>query len=381
MAEQAEGKPTTLSAPVVEVTLLEDRAHVVRRGVARVAGAGFVTYRIDDVSPVLSDKTLVAQVAAAAGATGARVVDARVRRRRVIRQRGPEPGTAGESSDKEGLEKARDELEADLDRRRSKYAVLERHAAGLEELAGQTYADLAADVSWGREIGGGWSGQLDELRERERGLRTRLVELGVEIAELELEMERLSLRIQVLDNPSEAMAAALEIDIAAEAEGEISLRVDYTVPGACWRPYHTARLVETTDAAQVAFSTDACAWQNTGEDWSDVELLFSTERPSLGTEPPELSNDILRWKKKSEEVVVETREQEVDTVGLGAAPAAVASELPGIDDGGESMSLRAAGRASIPSDGPRSRRMASRIGSLCLPSTAMPRSSSSPCRS
>ena len=48
--------------------------------------------------------------------------------------------------------------------------------------------------------------------------------------------------------------------------------------------------------------------RDTGEDWNDVDLLFSTQRPSLGTEPPLLSNDVLRLKKKEAQVHVETRE-------------------------------------------------------------------------
>src|SRR5262245_61515151 len=48
--------------PVVEVTLLEDRALVVRRGVVELP-PGRSRLRIDGVSPVMVDKTLAAAIA------------------------------------------------------------------------------------------------------------------------------------------------------------------------------------------------------------------------------------------------------------------------------------------------------------------------------
>ncbi|MCA9687369.1 MAG: DUF4140 domain-containing protein, partial [Myxococcales bacterium] len=52
--------------PVVEVTLLEDRALVVRRGVVELA-VGRTQLRVDGVAPVLVDKTLNATLVPGAG--------------------------------------------------------------------------------------------------------------------------------------------------------------------------------------------------------------------------------------------------------------------------------------------------------------------------
>jgi len=60
---------------------------------------------------------------------------------------------------------------------------------------------------------------------------------------------------------------------------------------------------------------------------------------------------VLRWQKRNEAIVVESRDQHIDTAGLGAAAPARAAELPGIDDGGERVALRTPARATIPSDG------------------------------
>lgn len=335
-----EGTPLRelLEAPVREVTLLEDRARVVRRGAAKL-GPGTTRLRIDDVAPVISDKTLTVR----ASGEGVRVVDARVVRRAITRADGD--GAPPESV--AALEQERDRLDAELDARKDKRAVLSAQANAIANVAGLCLRDLATDVSWGRDVGGTWTSRLDDLSERERSLRQEVVDIEADIADLQRERHRLEGRLAAADHPTEREWAGIEIDLVADVAGEHGVAVDYLVPGACWRPYHTAELI----GGAVRWSTDACVWQHTGEDWRDVELRFSTERPSLGIDPPELASDVLAARKKSDDIVVAVREQEIDTVSVDGAVGAGPPELPGIDDGGEALSLRAATQAAVPSDG------------------------------
>ena len=160
-------------------------------------------------------------------------------------------------------------------------------------------------------------------------------------------MRLLERRIAAALQPSDRVEAELRLEVAVEVAGDYQLRVDYLVAGACWRPYHRARLVDD----QITFSTEGCVWQNSGEDWEHVALLFSTARPSLGTDPPALSSDRLTVRKKQEVLQVQAREQAIQTTGLGDAGRSTAPEIPGIDDGGEVVSLRGEHRSSVPSDG------------------------------
>src|SRR5690606_28130929 len=79
--------PLELKAPVVEVTVLEDRAHVVRRGTIELP-AGVSRMKIAAVAPVLADKTLCAAIVRKGQKTGEpsreRVSDVRARRSRVV---------------------------------------------------------------------------------------------------------------------------------------------------------------------------------------------------------------------------------------------------------------------------------------------------------
>lgn len=326
--------------PIAEITLLEDRAHVVRRGrVSVMQGAPRV--RVAGVAPVLVDKTVGAHVLQG---TGVRAVDAQVLRRRVI---APEdrPEAVRE------LDETREVIERELATLADRRSVLETELASLDALAHATAQEITEDVSWGRGDAGGWSVESDMLDERELALVAELRAIRFAERDVLVRLERLDVRRSAASSPAAVEHAEIEVALVAEADAEIELQIDYVVPSACWRPYHSARLVRGPDGqARVQIRCDGCVWQSTGEDWTDVALRFSTQRPSLGTTPPLLADDRLAVQRKSSEVVVEAREQEITTTGLGAEARAV-PEVPGIDDGGEVVSLRAPDRASVPSDG------------------------------
>lgn len=363
--------PRSVDLPVVLVTLLEDRAHVVRRGSLTLAGDG-ERVRVERIAPVASDKTLAVSVIEGSGVT---VVDSRIRRRAVVRLRDDVASPAELHAEREALERERDALTVQLAALRSERDLSAREAAALDRATTLALAELSEDVAWGTEVEATWGARLDELARAQGALGVRQVELDLEIGRLDLVLARLSLRIEALDGPADEERADLEIDLRGPAGAQVSLRVDYAVPGACWRPCHTARLIQPAApaagaATEVEIDTDASVWQNTGEDWREVELVLSTERVSLGVEPPRLASDVLKAVKRSDQVVVEAREQEIDQAGLGqagdvTAPVRqVAAELPGIDDGGQVQTWRAAERATIPSDG---RPYRARLGSFRTP--------------
>lgn len=332
-------EPRTIEAPVDEVVLLEDRAHVYRRARLELE-AGRHRLVIEGVAPVIADKTLVGAIEEGAGVV---LAGTTIRREMVFRDLDTDDSALG------ALERERREMDLAIQRTNHELEMLDTHAHALDRLAALTYGDVAVDAAWGRVVDDTWRERLGALRLRERDLRVRGAELGSELRRLGETRSRLQARIARLENPAAADSARIEIDLEVEAATAITLRVDYVVPGACWRPRHTAELL-AVEPPRVRFTTEACVWQNTGEDWNHVQLELSTERASLGSEPPRLETDRLRYKKKSETVVVEARQQAIDTAGLGRRTQA-AAELPGIDDGGDALNLRAAERVDVPSDG------------------------------
>ncbi len=329
-----------VQAPVVEVVLFEDRAQILRRGNTQLQ-AGRHRLELEGVAPVLSDRSLRVEIQAEPSAA-AQLMDFRVRRERITTP-------AQLPSDLEALHAE------DRHRTAALQALAERRARRAQEreqlsaAASQLLAEAVEDSGWNRPAPGRWQAELEQLWTRQAELDAEILDLlqGHEDAERELNLLRQ--RIQGQAGPSTRLRCWLELDLELEQLGSVQLELSYLVPGACWRPRYRATL-HTQPSPSLAMEHQASVWQRTGEDWTDVQLRFSTQRPSLGTEPPLLGEDLLHIQPRQERVVVELREQHANTTGLGQRPQQ-AQELPGVDDGGQAIDLRAAHPATVPSDG------------------------------
>ncbi len=324
---------------VREVAVLEDRARVVRRGKVTL-GAGQHRIVVDGVAPVLVDKTLTAT------ATGARVLDVRCRRELA-------PWRTGEGTNRAAeLMRRLDDATIELAAAEAELAVIEHEHADVLGLRQILLGELAAEASWGRKPAGA-AERLVRLDERDRELTARVATQHHAIDRQRRDLATLRARLDEALHDAGVEAARIEIDVAVDQDGsEVELTTEYLVPGACWRPYHTARL----DGDRVSITTDACIWQRTGEDWREATISCSTERPSLGASPPRLASDEVRVQRKSDVVVVEARDQDIETTGLGADREVdrirlAAAQVPGVDDGGVAQTLRAPHPATVLSDG------------------------------
>jgi len=326
---------TEIAAPVVAVTVLEDRASVTRRAALSLA-AGQHRIVIDRVSAVLADKTLFAT------ASGARVLDVRVER-----YLAPVRPNADAAEPLAVLREQYAQLVARRDAAVARYHAARTEVTATAEIVQAALSDLAIAAARGIAADG-VAAQLAELDRGEAAARETMVGAELEADDLRREIERLAARIRLAEVETHEHVARLVVDLIADAPADVVLSVGYVVPGAAWRPYH--RAVLDVAGTQVEWQTTACTWQATGEDWIDAAVTFSLERPSLGVEPPELADDELRTRKRTEAVVVEARDQVLHTTGLGSAGPAGPAQVPGIDDGGLGLTLSAA-KATIRADG------------------------------
>jgi uncharacterized protein (TIGR02231 family) len=330
-----------VTAPVVEVVVLEDRAKVTRRCEVELEG-GRIRLRVDGVAPVLSDRSLA--VALGRAPEGARVIDTRVRRVPV-----PE-SEADDEVDRQLLA-----AEARHGRLTRQLGSLGEHRKLIETMTVQALDDIAVDTAWCEVDPRRWASSIQETGDRERDLRDQALTLATEMESLEQSIRDLRRRSEAADRPDRTMTAWLEVEVESEAAGTAQLEVSYLVPAACWRPQHSARLdLLPGGDGLLNFQTSACVWQRTGEDWRDVLLRCSTQRPSLGAEPPLLDEDEIAVRERPEQIVVEARDQVIHTTGLGEV-AGTGDQLPGIDDGGSALTLAASHTADVLSDGRPSR--------------------------
>ncbi|MFO0660689.1 MAG: mucoidy inhibitor MuiA family protein [Polyangiaceae bacterium] len=327
---------TEVSAPATCVTLLEDRAMVRREGVVAVK-PGLNRILVRGVATVLQDVSLKAE----ASVSSVRVVDARARRAmRARREEAPEQARELEAQIEEIERKMREHVD-ERDRAAERF---ERSS----QILSMGLAEVSQDASWGYVNPQHWKDTFEVLFQRARSLRHSIVEAHAGAERLAEELDALVVKRQLLDRVDHRFVAWVEVDLLADAAlEELRFSIEYVVPNAMWRPTHSARLgrdkLEVTSSAMV--------WQNTGEDWDNVDLVFSTARSSLGTEPPQLSDDPLSAKKKSDAVVVTARQVAVQKASVGGAPKATGISLPGVDDGGDIRTLKAMSKHSVKGDG------------------------------
>ncbi|MEM6291280.1 MAG: mucoidy inhibitor MuiA family protein [Myxococcota bacterium] len=322
---------------ITTVTVLEDRALVQR--VARVRlDAGATTLRVEGVSPVLVDKTLCV----ALDDPSARVMQARVHRQQAATE-------ASQTARVQGLMQTVRTRQLAVEQAKADTVVARERVEALARIEALALEEVSADLALGRDVADALEA-LVSVREQ----------LG-EAADAVAQADRAEIRaIRACRDAEETLAehdaqtrtlqAVLELSVHNAGEAaDVEVDVRYVVAGALWRPSHVASLKEG-DESTVHVETRACVWQATGEDWSDVELRVSTERPSLGSSPPQLVTDALSLRPKRATVDVATRDQSIATTGEGVDPQ-VRDEMPGVDDGGTALLLTAEGTVSIPSDG------------------------------
>ncbi len=318
---------------LTHVIVMEDRAQVERRGTLSLAG-GITTVELPGFPLVAVDRSLTVE------ATGATVHEARLVRRWKQKAKGGLPVDASE------LRRRVQEL---VDRQYghdSDAYRLSTRRDGLTQTRQTLLQSIGERAGYGEADAAAWERQLDALstQQRENDEALRVAQAAVDAVKRELSASRQALA--VAEERQEDLECLLSLTV--EGQGEVAVRVSYLVPCAVWRPAYRA----TLSGDEVLFESEAVVWQRTGEAWPEVQLQFSTARPTLGTTPPSLHDDWLALRQKTtiekRVVDVSVREQEIQTAGETSVSV---PELPGLDDGGEARLLSAPGKSTVPSDG------------------------------
>ena len=322
-----------MNAPIKKVTLLEDRAYISRLASVDL-NIGSVRLEFGPVTPVLSDKTVLVEIAPE------HRDKVTLREMRVLRKKIELP---------EEEERLLEEILGRQSQLSTLLETLQAEKRELERLQEMLLQEIAEDAAWGRGDSEQWKQQLSRLREEELslGARRRQALLELEESSEELARHRAKLERQKLGQVN--LEAVIEVLLEVTEACRVNLSIEYCVPGACWRPYHRAHFRE----GKLKFTSLASVWQNTGEDWSDVELFLSTQRTAQTTALPRLVADHISLQDKATEIILETREEQVDSLDPGLQR--LVKELPGIDDQGDTFLLKAPALFSLESKGQSSR--------------------------
>lgn len=327
------------------VTFFEDRAEVTRRATLTLpAGKSWV--RLEGVTPFVDDRS----VRAAPQSEEVTLLGVRVQRR-LDEVRQGDPDEVREVAAKE------EQLRAAAEVRAAELAEAQRVLARQRELQTAWARGLARVPSGLGEDPQPWRDSYSAL-----AVATAAALEGIRAAE-----ERRDDALRETQEASDTLAflsglrtrweAAVEVQLEAPREMELEVEVTYRTPCALWRPEHLVRLERDSDEApdgQLLVTTFATAWQATGERWDEVEAEFSTARPGQAARAPLAEDDALRTREKTaqerREVVVAARDEAVNLAGLDRGRRQ-ADEMPGVDDGGEPLTIKASEAVSLPSTG------------------------------
>lgn len=115
----------------------------------------------------------------------------------------------------------------------------------------------------------------------------RLTELDRRLAQLDAQIATRTAALARLRQRGQQRIKLVTVDVDATDAGEMTLSIEYIVPGAgTWRPAYAARLDPAT--ARIGLDVFANVQQRTGENWNDVRVSLSSIVPAAGLELPSL---------------------------------------------------------------------------------------------
>jgi uncharacterized protein (TIGR02231 family) len=342
---------------VLRVTLFEDRAEVVR-STSCVVPAGVSWVRLSGVATMVHDPSV--QPSLVSGGGTARILSSHVVRR--VRK----VPVCSEAEVKSAEADYRAAIARRVTAERSLEAA-EAHEARFVSLLKEWTTALRRVPRDARTELSGWRTARKELLSAQTQALDAVAAARAELEAARLDEARAALRNEKVRQEEPRFEAAIELQVESPGGGPLQLEVSYRTPCALWRPEHLCRLVQKDGAAQMVITTWATVWQRTGEEWRNVPLRFSTARPAQAASPPLLTEDNLRLRKKTDaekrNIVVEVREQAIAVAGLARGTSDV-QEMPGVDDGGEPLTLQALRPTTVPASGQPVR---VEIGSITLP--------------
>lgn len=264
--------PPAAASRIVSVTVFQASA-LVGREVVVPQGLGAMELVVPALPPSIIPTSLYAE-----GTAGAQVLTTRYRSR-PLAQVSQEELRKLDTQLRE-LKKAEAMLTRQVETANSNLRFLDK----LEGFTGATMQQLTDKGMLSAEA----VTKLSQFVMDTRGLKsTEMVSLTQQIQAGKEQQEFLNREIQKLSGSSDKTSreAIVVVDKADAAAGKVTLY--YLVSAAAWRPQY--KVHATAGQKQVEVEYLAAIHQQTGEDWTGVNLVLSTAMPMFNAAPPELS--------------------------------------------------------------------------------------------
>lgn len=185
-------------------------------------------------------------------------------------------------------------LETQLKNEKRKVLALEQEANAaedslnfinaLETLEGANASDIAAMAATIRDQSLQARLAMQDAKARAEDAKDALKGLTQELADAKVALQKLA--------SATRLRARISLEVDLKEAADVDVTFVYDTAAAYWRPTYKAH-VDTVENTMVLDRT-MLAGQTTGEPWVNVDLSFSTERPSRRTDPSDVAEYLRR---------------------------------------------------------------------------------------
>lgn len=331
-----------VEAPITEITITENQADVKRESAIKWS-AGTTCFLVMPVTPYAVDSTLWSEIVPEEGLSRPDVGSVRMLRWSI-----PVAGSSNlqQAAVAEALERIMSALRA-LEDRNERFKHMH---AGLSSAFEPAIRSIVEEIVINGSLPENYDTTLRQILQSLGAFydERSTVHDALKSIERELSLLHRQWLFEAARSCFSERQAGILIAVSAESSGHGLLQCGYQVPCAQWRPQHEAHL---TAEEKVMLITYGVVWQNSGEEWRDVNLTLSTAMPSLGLDAVLPDEDLLRLREKTREerkyVKVEARDHAIETTGAEEP----SGEPPLPSDGGETQLYRVPDKVTVPGEG------------------------------
>lgn len=250
---------------VEKVTLFIDGAQITRTKEIDLP-AGNTTVVFTGLSPYLDDKSMQVSAKGKFTVTGVnRLFNHRDSLERSTRQK--------------ALEQQLEQLEQEMKKLLSARELIEAEAELLKVNCSAGNRNVATPLSAIRELNEYYVARMDELNRKTFALN----EQGKKLNERE---QQLRAELAELGGKQSEPTSEIEVRIEAPAAGKASFTLTYYVRNAGWFPSYDVRSEGLSKPVTISYKANI--FQNTKEEWKNVELTLSSSNPNTGNIAPQL---------------------------------------------------------------------------------------------
>ncbi len=131
-------------------------------------------------------------------------------------------------------------------------------------------------------------------------------------------IEMVKNKIEELSTPSDKLTLSVYIEVVASEKVDANVDLNYLVGNTGWLPTYDLRVDSKNGKA--ILEQHAYVWQNSGEDWTGVQLNLSNFRAPLNTNPPEIYPATLNYREaKAVQTSVASKSEDASELSIATA--------------------------------------------------------------